>query len=117
MMKRFIPSRAPCPIGRASRIMGDRWAMLIVREAFLGVERFEDFLQRLAISRASLTSRLELLVDGGVLVRVPPEGKRAAYRLTEQGRALAPTFEALKSWGEAWLFAAEEGAGVGQDPH
>jgi DNA-binding HxlR family transcriptional regulator len=94
-MKAYIPSRAPCPIGRASRVLGDRWAMLILREAFLGVEHFEHFL--------ALTSRLGILVAAGLFERVPPTGKRAAYRLTEAGRALGPTYEAIKTWGDAWL--------------
>ena len=102
-MKAYIPSRAPCPIGRASRVLGDRWAMLILREAFLGVEHFEQFLDRLAISRAALSSRLAILVAAGLFERVPPAGKRAAYRLTEAGRALGPTYEAIKAWGDAWL--------------
>lgn len=102
-MKAYIHSRAPCPIGRASRVLGDRWAMLILREAFLGVERFEQFLDRLDISRAALTSRLGILVAAGVFERVPPTGKRAAYRLTDAGRALGPTYEAIKAWGDAWL--------------
>ena len=102
-MKAYTPSRAPCPIGRASRVLGDRWAMLILREAFLGVEHFEQFLVRLDISRAALTSRLGILVAAGLFERVPPAGKRAAYRLTEAGRALGPTYEAIKAWGDAWL--------------
>lgn len=102
-MKAYVPSRAPCPIGRASRVIGDRWAMLIVREAFLGVEHFDTFLDRLDISRAALTSRLRILVAAGVIERVPPTGKRATYRLTEAGRALAPTYAALRAWGEVWL--------------
>lgn len=102
-MKAYISSRAPCPVGRASRVLGDRWVLLILREAFLGVEHFEHFLDRLDISRATLTSRLGILVAAGVLERVPPTGKRAAYRLTEAGHALAPTYQAIKAWGDAWL--------------
>lgn len=112
-MKSFTPSRSPCPIGRASRIVGDRWALLILREAFLGAERFEQFLDRLDISRAALTSRLGILVAAGVFERVPPEGKRAAYRLTDAGRDLQPTIEALRAWGDAWLFAEEARASKG----
>ena len=67
------------------------------------MEHFEHFLDRLGISRAALTSRLGILVAAGVFERVPPTGKRAAYRLTEAGRALAPTYEAIKAWGDAWL--------------
>ncbi|WP_229727036.1 winged helix-turn-helix transcriptional regulator [Sphingomonas alpina] len=93
--------------------MGDRWALLILREAFLGAERFEQFLDRLDISRAALTSRLGILVAAGVFERVPPEGKRAAYRLTDAGRDLRPTIEALRAWGDAWLFAEEARASKG----
>lgn len=102
-MKSYVPSRAPCPVGRASRVIGDRWALLILREAFLGIDRFEDFMARLPISRAALTSRLQLLVAAGVLDREPPSGKRAAYRLTDAGLALKPTYDAIKAWGEDWL--------------
>ncbi|MGY4398851.1 DNA-binding HxlR family transcriptional regulator [Sphingomonas sp. UYAg733] len=110
-MKSYQPSRSPCPVGRASRIIGDRWALLILREAFLGAERFDQFLERLDISRAALSSRLGILVAGGVLERVPPEGKRAVYRLTDAGQALKPTYEALRAWGDAWLFAGEDRRG------
>jgi DNA-binding HxlR family transcriptional regulator len=102
-MKDYVPSRSPCAVGRASRLLGDRWVLLILREAFLGVERFEDFIDRLAISRAALTSRLGWMVDAGVLERVPPEARRAAYRLTEAGHALQPTYQAIRAWGEEWL--------------
>ena len=112
-MKSYQPSRSPCPVGRASRIVGDRWALLILREAFLGAERFDQFLERLDISRAALSSRLGILVAGGVLERVPPEGKRAVYRLTDAGHALKPTYEALRAWGDAWLFAEEVRDGQG----
>jgi len=103
-MRSFTASRSPCPIGRASRILGDRWALLILREAFLGVERFEDFLDRLPISRAVLTARLKMLVDAQVLSRDPPMGKRAAYTLTEAGNDLFPMLTALRQWGDRWLF-------------
>jgi len=102
-MKAYVPLRSPCPVGRASRLLGDRWVLLILREAFLGVERFDDFVDRLDISRAALTSRLGWMVDAGVLERVPPDARRAAYRLTDAGHALAPTYAAIKQWGEEWL--------------
>jgi DNA-binding HxlR family transcriptional regulator len=101
-----MPSRSPCPIGRAARILGDRWALLILREAFLGVSRFDGFLDRLPISRAMLTSRLRLLVSAGVLQRDPPQSKRAVYRLTPAGEDLFTTLTALRQWGDRWLFDA-----------
>lgn len=102
-MKDYIASRSPCAVGRASRLLGDRWVLLILREAFLGFDRFEDFIDRLDISRAALTSRLGWMVAAGVMERVPPDGKRAAYRLTDAGQALRPTYDAIKTWGDEWL--------------
>jgi DNA-binding HxlR family transcriptional regulator len=105
-MKPYVASRSPCPIGRASRLLGDRWVLLLLRELFLGVDRFDGFLERLPISRATLTARLEWLVDAGVVAREPPDARRARYRLTEAGRALAPALDAIRQWGDAWLLPA-----------
>lgn len=102
-MKNYAPSRSPCAVGRASRLLGDRWVLLILREAFLGFDRFEDFIERLDISRAALTSRLGWMVAAGVMERVPPDSKRAVYRLTAAGEALRPTYDAIKLWGDEWL--------------
>ncbi|WP_232725831.1 winged helix-turn-helix transcriptional regulator [Qipengyuania seohaensis] len=100
---RFRPSRSPCPIGRASRLLGDRWVLLILRESFLGATRFEEFLPNTGINRAALTSRLSAMIEHGVLERDPPTGRRAEYRLTEAGRALAPVMAAMRNWGDEWL--------------
>lgn len=102
-MKPYRPSRSPCPVGRASRVVGDRWVLLILREALLGVDRFEAFAERLGISRATLTSRLAWMVEAGLLRREPPDAKYARYLLSDAGRAFAPVVEALASWGDAWL--------------
>lgn len=102
-MKQYVASRSPCAVGRASRLLGDRWVLLILREAFLGVERFDDFVDRLDISRAALTSRLQWMIDAGVMERIPPEGRRAVYRLTDAGLALRPTYDAIRAWGDQWL--------------
>ncbi|GMN04280.1 winged helix-turn-helix transcriptional regulator [Erythrobacter sp. MTPC3] len=98
------PSNSPCPVGRASRILGDRWVILILREAFLGATRFEEFLPNTGINRAALTSRLAALVEQGVLRRVPPDARRAEYHLTDAGRELAPVMGAMREWGDKWLF-------------
>ena len=103
-MDRFKHSRSPCPIGRASRILGDRWVILILREAFLGATRFEEFLPDTGINRAALTSRLAALVEYGIMERDPPEARRAHYRLTQAGHDLAPVLAAMREWGENWLF-------------
>lgn len=102
-MRHFKPSRSPCPVGRASRILGDRWVILILREAFLGATRFEEFLPNTGINRAALTSRLAALVDHGILERHPADARRAAYRLTPAGRDLAPLMAAMADWGDKWL--------------
>ncbi len=107
-MKSYRPSRAPCPIGRAARLLGDRWVLLILRDAFFGVERFEEFIERLGINRAALTSRLAILQEAGLLRRDPPEGKRARYVLTESARALVPVYAELAGWSSAHLFAEGE---------
>lgn len=107
-MKTYRPSRAPCPVGRAARLLGDRWVLLILRDAFLGAERFEEFVDRLDINRAALTSRLAILQEAGLIRRDPPEGKRARYVLTDKAHALVPTFTALAGWSSAHLFAESE---------
>ncbi len=103
-MKTYRPSRSPCPIGRASRVLGDRWVMMVLREAFLGADRFEQFIDRLGINRAALTSRLTMLQDAGLMRRDPPEGKRARYELTDSARALVPMFSEMAKWGSQHLF-------------
>lgn len=101
---RLKPSRSPCPVGRASRILGDRWVILILREAFLGATRFDEFLPNTGINRAALTTRLTALVEHGILERDPPDARRAAYRLTPAGHELAPVLSAMRDWAGKWLF-------------
>ncbi|MEL6877488.1 MAG: helix-turn-helix domain-containing protein [Pseudomonadota bacterium] len=107
-MKTYRPSTAPCPIGRAARLLGDRWILLILREGFLGAERFEEFIQRLGINRAALTSRLAILQEAGLITRDPPSGKRARYLLTDSARALAPLYGEMAKWSAEHLFADGE---------
>lgn len=107
-MKTYQPSRAPCPIGRAARLLGDRWVLLILREAFLGIERFEEFVDRLGINRAALTSRLAILQEAGLMQRDPPEGKRARYLLTDKAHALVPLYREMAAWGSEHLFGEDE---------
>ncbi|WP_298335579.1 helix-turn-helix domain-containing protein [uncultured Erythrobacter sp.] len=107
-MKTYQPSRSPCPIGRAARVLGDRWVILIIRELYLGAQRFEDFIEPLGINRAALTSRLKMMQEAGLLTREPPEGKRARYVLTDSAKALTPVFQEMAVWGEEHLFAEGE---------
>lgn len=110
-MKTYRPSRAPCPVARAARLLGDRWTLLILRDAFLGAERFEEFIERLGINRAALTSRLAMLQEADLLRRDPPEGKRGRYILTDKAHALAPVFTELAGWSSAHLFTERERPG------
>lgn len=94
-----------CSIQDSLDILGDRWTILIMRDAFRGVRRFDDFRRDLDIARPVLTERLKRLVVAGVLDRRlycerPP---RYEYRLTPMGAALSPTLVALMRWGDEWL--------------
>lgn len=107
-MKSYQPSLSPCPIGRAARVLGDRWVLLILREVYLGAERFEDFIEPLGINRAALTSRLAMMQEAGLLERDPPTGKRARYVPTDKARALMPVYKEMAIWGAQHLFAEGE---------
>ena len=91
-----------CSVAQCLEVVGEWWTLLIVRDAFLGVTRFDEFQERLGISRNVLTQRLEHLVAAGVLERTaysehPP---RYDYRLTERGRDLWPVINAMRQWGD-----------------
>lgn len=98
----------PCSIARALSLVGDRWTLLILREAFSGVVRFEGF-QRLGLSRNVLAERLARLTRAGVFERVPYQEapRREAYQLTEMGRGLYPVLVSLLAWGDRWLAGPE----------
>jgi DNA-binding HxlR family transcriptional regulator len=101
-----------CSVAQCLEVIGEWWSMLIVRDAFLGVTRFDDFAARLGISRNVLNERLGHLVDAGVLDRVPyrEHPPRYDYRLTDKGRDLWPVLTAMRQWGDRW--EAPEGAPV-----
>jgi DNA-binding HxlR family transcriptional regulator len=93
-----------CSVAQCLEVVGEWWTLLIVRDAFLGVTRFDDFQARLGISRNILTQRLNHLVDSGILARVrytdhPP---RSEYRLTSKGRELWHVVVAMRQWGDRW---------------
>jgi DNA-binding HxlR family transcriptional regulator len=92
----------PCPMGRAIDVLGDRWTLLILRNATMGVTRFEDLRAGLGIADNILSKRLTRLVDAGVLVRVPyrdPRRTRHEYRLTTAGADALDVLQALARWG------------------
>ncbi|RDK11973.1 hypothetical protein DN412_03255 [Cupriavidus lacunae] len=91
-------------IVRATLVLGERWSILIVREAFNGSTRFDEFARSLGIAPNILSARLKSLVARGVLTRKCITcGCRPAYLLTDRGRALQPTLAALESWADIWL--------------
>ena len=94
-----------CSVAQCLEVVGEWWSLLIVRDAFLGVTRFDDFQTRLGISRNILQQRLTRLVDAGVLQRVPYQEHppRSEYRLTEKGRDLWPVLVSLLRWGDRWM--------------
>ena len=95
-----------CSIARPAALLGDRWTLVILRQAFTGMKRFEDFQQSLGISRSLLADRLAGLVEAGVLRREPYKDEvrtRDRYRLTEMGLDLYPVLIALRDWGDRYL--------------
>jgi len=93
-----------CSVAQRLDVVGEWWSLLIVRDAFLGVTRFDDFQARLGISRNILTRRLTHLVDNGILKRVPYQDHppRSEYRLTGKGRDLWHVVTAMRQWGDRW---------------
>lgn len=94
----------PCPIGRAAELIGDRWTLLILRQATLGVTRFDELRGALGIADNILSSRLARLVENGLLAKVPYRDERRTrheYRLTQAGADTFPVLSALAAWGTA----------------
>lgn len=104
----------PCPVARAVDVMGDRWSLLIVRDAFDGLRRFTDFQRNLGVARNILSDRLRKLVDAGILhTQAASDGTAfQEYVLTPQGESLFPVFVALRQWGEGHLFEPGEAHSV-----
>jgi DNA-binding HxlR family transcriptional regulator len=101
VLQRDYPDQV-CSIARSLEIVGERWTLLILRDALLGLERFDEFQQKLGIASNVLTNRLKLLCNEGVLERVPDAERpgRPKYILTDKGRELAPALIVLMKWGD-----------------
>jgi DNA-binding HxlR family transcriptional regulator len=97
--------REACSVARTVGVIGDRWTLLVLRDCFLGVRRFEEMQERLGITRHVLADRLRKLVKQGVLRRVPYQQRprRHEYRLTEKGLDLYPVMMAIVHWGDVHL--------------
>ena len=110
MAERKRMNTASCPVARALDVVGDRWSLLIVRDAFDGVSRFGEFQTSLGVARNILASRLKALVEEGVL-EVRPASDGTAYQqyvLTPKGQGLFPVVVGLRQWGESNLFRRGE---------
>src|SRR5713101_6836589 len=108
-MRRTSFAEMDCSIAQALEIVGEWWSLLILRDCFQGVRRFEDFQRRLGIARNVLTDRLQRLVEEGVLERrlYQRQPERSEYRLTEKGLDLYPVIIGLMRWGDKWAFGKD----------
>lgn len=95
-------AQEPCSVARSVAVIGDRWTLMILRDCFLGVRRFEAFQERLGISRTIIADRLKHLTQEGVLRRVHYQENptRYEYRLTDKGLDLHPVIMAVVHWGD-----------------
>lgn len=116
MSARTDLSKLNCSLARSLEVVRDGWALLILRDAFLGASRFGEFAGSLGIARNILAARLEALVAAEILARSGPDS-RPRYRLTGKGRELLPVLVAFAQWGDKWrsngkppmLFENEDG--------
>lgn len=99
-------------MARTADIIGDKWTLLILRDAFFGGTTFSQFQKSLGVARNILSDRLEKLVEHDVLEKTPvrPGVERYHYQLTERGRDLVPVLIAITQWGDRWIF------GEGNEP-
>jgi DNA-binding HxlR family transcriptional regulator len=93
-----------CPVAQSLNLVGEWWSILILRNAFCGMTRFQDFHQHLGIASGTLTTRLQRLTENGIFerVRCQVDGRSYEYKLTEKGLELSPMLLALSEWGEKW---------------
>ncbi|MFN8052235.1 MAG: helix-turn-helix domain-containing protein [Acidimicrobiales bacterium] len=111
-MKRTSVKDMNCSVAQCLEVIGDWWTMLIIRDVFLGVRRFDEIQERLGISRNVLTQRLDFLIEHEILERRPYQDNppRYDYALTPRGRDLWPVLTAMRQWGDTW--AAPDGPPV-----
>jgi DNA-binding HxlR family transcriptional regulator len=100
----FREAALSCPIPAAVELIGERWAFLILRGAFNGLQHFEEFQAGLGIARNILSDRLAKLVKGGILERSPDasDRRKVIYSLTKKGESLLPVMLSIRQWGEDW---------------
>lgn len=110
MPRRVTHEGAECPVARTVDVIGDRWSLLIIRDAFDGISRFSEFQRNLGLAKNILSSRLRELVAQGILEVVPAADGSAysEYALTAKGRDLFVILVSLRQWGEDHLFDPDE---------
>lgn len=110
MARQQLLAQSECPVARTLEAIGDRWVLMIIRDAFDDVRRFSEFQKRLGLAKNILTVKLKMLVELGVL-EIQPASDGSAYKeyvLTDMGRAVFPIVVSLRQWGERFLFAEGE---------
>ncbi|GIH45679.1 transcriptional regulator, HxlR family [Microbispora rosea] len=107
-----------CPVARTLDLVGDRWSLLVIRDAMDGARSFTEFQRRTGIARNILADRLRRLIAQGLLAQhTAPSGRRQEYVLTDAGRDLFPVILTLRQWGERHAFAPGETHSVLVDRH
>jgi len=108
MLNRDYPTQY-CPVASTLEIIGERWTILILRDVFMGIRRFEDLQRDLGVARNILQARLERLVENGILNKRPYQERpmRHEYRLTEKGADLWPVLVSLLKWGDRYALEGE----------
>ena len=104
-----LPGR-PCPIAAGLEVVGERWALLVVRELALGAHRFTDIVSGTGAPRDRIAARIKALTEAGVVERRQYQSgpDRFEYHLTESGRALLPVLDALLAWGREWVVSPDD---------
>jgi DNA-binding HxlR family transcriptional regulator len=110
VVKRTSHMDTSCPVARPLDAIGDSWSLLIIRDAFDGLRRFGQFQKSLGLAKNILSARLSSLTAHGILRTVPAGdgSQHHEYVLTDKGRALFPVIVALRQWGDAFFFQADE---------
>lgn len=91
-----------CAIARTAAVVGERWVWLILRQAFNGARRFDEYQRGIGLARNVLVDKMTMLVEHGIIERRDGISNRREYRLTDKGRALFPAYTALMQWGNEW---------------
>ncbi|MBF6034557.1 helix-turn-helix transcriptional regulator [Pseudomonas sp. P155] len=114
MARQQLLAQSECPVARTLEAIGDRWVLMIIRDAFDDVRRFSEFQKRLGLAKNILTVKLKRLVELGVFDLQPASDGTAykEYVLTEMGRAVFPIVISMRQWGERYLFSKGESYSV-----